>query len=217
MPSAKRHHLDKYADTLVAANTARDDDDELLDTREVAKWLRVSYQWLTIGRCKEYGPKYVRISNRRVMYRRGDVLRWLRSRTYSSTSQYLIIIACVVLALLSPLPVSAKTIVLVDGDTIRIDNIKIRIVNIDTPETYRSRCERELILGLRAKERLRELLDSGDVTYKATGTDRYGRTLAHVHVDGANVGEQLISEGHALRWRPGAQAKAQRLALWCDR
>ena len=78
----------------------------------------------------------------------------------------------IALALLAPLSASAATI-LIDGDTIRVDGVTIRIVDIDTPETHRSRCENELVLGLKAKERLRALLDSGTVSFKPIGTDRY--------------------------------------------
>ena len=112
-------------------------------------------------------------------------------------------------------PVSARTI-LIDGDTIDVDGVRIRIAAIDTPETFRPRCERERALGIAAKERLRELLDAGAVTFTPTGVDRYGRTLAHVFVNGgADVGETLIKENHAVRWKPGAVAKAARLAAWC--
>ena len=48
---------------------------------------------------------------------------------------------------------------------------QIRISNIDTPETFRPRCERELVLGLKAKERLRALLDAGPVTFTPSGKD----------------------------------------------
>ena len=88
--------------------------------------------------------------------------------------------------------------VIIDGDTIKLDGVTIRILNIDTPETFRSRCENELILGLAAKERLRELLDSGEVTFVPQGLDRYRRTLARVFVDGVDVGDVLVREGHAL-------------------
>jgi endonuclease YncB( thermonuclease family) len=70
--------------------------------------------------------------------------------------------------------------------------------------------ERDLMLGLKAKARLRELLDGGTVTFKPTGHDYYRRTLAHVYVDGQDVGAKLVAEGHALRWSPGPQAKAAR-------
>ena len=51
----------------------------------------------------------------------------------------------------------------------RHDRLRIRIVQIDTPETFGPRCENELILGLKAKKRLRELLDSGTVPRKHHG------------------------------------------------
>ena len=63
---------------------------------------------------------------------------------------------------------SART-VLIDGDTIDVGGGRIRIVEIDTPETFGPRCENELILGLKAKKRLRELLDSGTVPRKHHG------------------------------------------------
>ncbi|WP_331372870.1 thermonuclease family protein [Sinorhizobium chiapasense] len=112
-------------------------------------------------------------------------------------------------------PAHAANVNLVDGDTIKLGGKTIRIVEIDAPETYKPRCELERKLGYETKERLRQLLDAGDVTYEATGTDRYGRTLAHVYAGGVNVGEQLMMEGRALRYRPGAMAKAERVSIWC--
>lgn len=125
-----------------------------------------------------------------------------------------LIIAAAVAAVTAT-PVLAAKVNLVDGDTIKIGRKTIRIVEIDTPETYKPRCEQELVKGLAAKQRLRELLDSGDITYEATGTDRYRRTLAHVYAGGVNVGSSLIAEGYALPYRPGANAKLERLRAWC--
>ena len=92
---------------------------------------------------------------------------------------------------------------------------RIRILSIDTPETFHSRCENELVLGLRAKERLRELLDSGDIRIERDGQDRYRRTLANVFAGDVDVGETLIREGYALRYEPGGAAKLRRLQVWC--
>ncbi|MDQ0323826.1 endonuclease YncB(thermonuclease family) [Pararhizobium capsulatum DSM 1112] len=103
----------------------------------------------------------------------------------------------------------------VDGDTIKIDGRTIRIVEIDTPEFYRPRCEAELVKALEAKERLRLLLDSGKVTFKSTGRDLYGRTLAKVFAGDTNVGTVLIKEGYALPYQPGAASKLNRLQAWC--
>ena len=113
------------------------------------------------------------------------------------------------------LVLAAALIVMIDGDTIDIAGERIRIINIDTPETFRPRCENELVLGLKAKQRLRELLDSGPITIVRENKDYWGRTLAYVLAGEQDVGEQLIKEGHALPWRKGPAAKAWRLAQWC--
>jgi hypothetical protein len=75
-----KHHLDNYADDFIGT-LARRDPDELLDTRTLARLIHVSVQWLEIGRCSGYGPKFVRINKRVVRYRVADVLAWLHARS----------------------------------------------------------------------------------------------------------------------------------------
>jgi endonuclease YncB( thermonuclease family) len=116
------------------------------------------------------------------------------------------------LAMLSPAVAGVRVI---DGDTADIDGTRIRILSIDTPETFRSRCDNELKLGLAAKQRLVELLGSGEVSYTPDGVDRFGRTLATVYAGEVDVGDVLLKEGHALPYVPGPEAKAKRLAAWC--
>ena len=121
-------------------------------------------------------------------------------------------------ALLEPLA-SGRTeagATIVDGDTISIAGERIRILGIDAPESFRSRCENELVLGLKAKERLRDLLDPWtSIRIERNGHDRYGRTLAHVFAGGVNVGDTLLREGYALPYKPGPDAKLARLRTWC--
>ena len=95
------------------------------------------------------------------------------------------------------------TVSIVDGDTISVGRERIRLLDIDTPETFRSRCENELVLGLKAKERLRQLLDSGPVSIERDGRDRYRRTLAQVRVGDIDVGATLLAEGFALPYQQG--------------
>ena len=91
----------------------------------------------------------------------------------------------------------------------------MRIVEIDTPETWQSRCENELVLGLKAKERLKEIIDSGPVRFEKTGIDRYHRILARVFAGDINIGETLLAEGHALHYTAGPKSKLHRLRVWC--
>lgn len=93
----------------------------------------------------------------------------------------------------------------VDGDTFWMGGVKIRIADIDTPETHPARCAREAELGAAATRRLRALLNSGAVSLAGIGrdADRYGRKLRVVAVDGRGVGEALVAEGLARPYAGG--------------
>lgn len=89
-----------------------------------------------------------------------------------------------------------------DGDTIRFDGEKIRIADLDAPETHKPRCEYEAELGRKATARLLQLLNEGPVKIVPKGGpshDRFGRKLMIVKRNGRSVGEQLIAEGLARR------------------
>lgn len=100
----------------------------------------------------------------------------------------------------------------VDGDTFRMAGERIRIADIDTPETHPARCPQEAERGEAATRRLHALLNQGAISLEAIDrdTDRYGRKLRIVSVDGAGVGETLITEGLARPYKGG------RRAGWCD-
>lgn len=98
----------------------------------------------------------------------------------------------------------------VDGDTFWIGGQKVRIADIDAPETHDYRCRSELELGERAARDLQALLNSGVVTMTPIDRDRdvYGRLLRNVSVNGRDVGETLISEGEARAYAGGRRS-------WC--
>jgi len=98
----------------------------------------------------------------------------------------------------------------VDGDTIWLRGQKIRVADIDAPETHPSRCAREAQLGGQATRRLRQLLNGGAVSLQPIDrdVDRYGRKLRIVLVDGRSVGDTLVDEGLA-RWYAGGRRP------WC--
>lgn len=98
----------------------------------------------------------------------------------------------------------------VDGDTFYIGGAKVRIAGIDAPETHDYRCASELALGDEASEKLRDLLNSGAVTMTSIDRDRdvYGRLLRNVQVNGADVGEAMVSVGVAREYGRGRRS-------WC--
>jgi endonuclease YncB( thermonuclease family) len=93
----------------------------------------------------------------------------------------------------------------VDGDTFWIDGEKIRIADIDTPETHPPRCAEEARLGNAATDRLQTLLNAGafDLQPIRRDTDRYGRKLRIVMRNGQSLGGVLVSEGLARNYVGG--------------
>ncbi len=55
--------------------------DRLLTEKDLAGWLGVSLPTLQRMRSKGGGPQFVRLSTRRVGYRRADIEAWLAERT----------------------------------------------------------------------------------------------------------------------------------------
>jgi len=91
----------------------------------------------------------------------------------------------------------------IDGDTIRYHGVKIRLADIDAPETYEPKCSSELALGQRATDRFLELINAGPFEVVAAGErdmDGYGRKLRLIERGGHSLGAILVSEGLARRW-----------------
>ena len=91
----------------------------------------------------------------------------------------------------------------IDGDTIRYNGERVRLEDIDAPETHDPKCDSELALGERATQRLLELLNSApfDLAQRGDrGTDIYGRSLRTVERNGESLGGILVSEGLARPW-----------------
>jgi micrococcal nuclease len=101
--------------------------------------------------------------------------------------------------------------IVVDGDTIKAPyGVTYRLLGFDTPETRFAKCDAERALGLAAKDRLEELLSTGEVKVLESGRlGKYGRTLANVTIDGRDVGDILIDEGLARPYDGGHRGN------WC--
>jgi micrococcal nuclease len=99
----------------------------------------------------------------------------------------------------------------VDGDTIDVEidlgfsvsySQRLRLAGIDTPES-RTTDKAEKVLGLEAKEYLKsKVKDAKDVvvkTEKPDSSEKYGRILGWVYIDGStkSVNEQMIEDGYA--------------------
>ncbi len=109
-----------------------------------------------------------------------------------------------------------------DGDTLRAGGVSYRLAMVDTPEIgkQRPRCWAELAMGMRAAGRVRSILENAqrieampdEDNPGRTSTDEqgwpldyFGRRLAHISIDGRDLGELLIAEGLGVRWGPREQ------------
>jgi endonuclease YncB( thermonuclease family) len=104
----------------------------------------------------------------------------------------------------------------VDGDTVDLicdgAAFRARLTGFDTPETYDPACAAEAALGRLATGRLRQLVgDAALVEADIGGTDRYGRRLVALKLDGQEVSRRLISENLAVPYSGGRRIN------WCDR
>ena len=100
----------------------------------------------------------------------------------------------------------------VDGDTFWIEGEKVRIADINAPETHSAQCSFEQQLGERATSRLIALLNQGPFDldlWSARDRDRYGRLLRVVTRRGRSLGAELVAEGLAEHWKG-------RRSNWCE-
>jgi len=92
----------------------------------------------------------------------------------------------------------------IDGDTIWYQGEKIRIADINAPETHDPQCTYEADLGRRATNRMIALLNAGPFEIVTTGDrdeDVYHRKLRLIERNGHSLGMTLVDEGLAERWQ----------------
>ncbi len=99
----------------------------------------------------------------------------------------------------------------VDGDTLWLNGVNLRLKDFDTPEPRTNICggSREIELAHAATNRLQDLLNTNPWTIETFGMDGTGkRLLATIKIRGEDVGDILIREGLARRWPDGDE-------FWC--
>ena len=91
----------------------------------------------------------------------------------------------------------------VDGDTIRLGDRRVRIMGIDAPELTAARCPGERALAESAANRLVGLVNDGAfdmVGHRFWTRDGYGRDLRLLRRGDASIGGTLVEEGLAKRY-----------------
>jgi micrococcal nuclease len=104
-----------------------------------------------------------------------------------------------------------KIIRIVDGDMVEIETgEKVRYIGMDTPETKHP-IKTVQCFGVEASEKNRQLVEGKIVEMEkdVSNTDKYGRLLRYIWLDGKMINEVLVTEGFArvLTYPPDVKYK----------
>ena len=125
---------------------------------------------------------------------------------------------------------------IVDGDTVYINNYKIRLEGIDAPE-MKQKCKKEKLkissiigftfyedyyCGEHSKENLEAKVKGSNIKCISTTKDRYKRYLAKCFKGEINLNRWMVRNGHAVAYRRYSKeyipdedfAKENKLGLW---
>ncbi|WP_142416794.1 thermonuclease family protein [Bartonella massiliensis] len=112
---------------------------------------------------------------------------------------------------------------IIDGDSIMISSIKIRLVGIDAPELHQlcGKKEERYPCGLEAKKYLEQLVENQSVTCHWHKTDKYHRILATCqtkHV--SNINAALVQNGWAVSYyeypKEEQEARRKKRGIWAS-
>lgn len=134
--------------------------------------------------------------------------RYANDCLYRANCSFLpVLLTSLVLVLVTIDLVEAKDIAgiatVVDGDTLIIGNVKIRLIAIDAPETDQAclnAANQVYSCGILARERLSTRIGGASVDCRTEATDRFGRFLAVCYLGKDDLNKWLVSEGLALSY-----------------
>ena len=112
----------------------------------------------------------------------------------------------------------------IDGDTIKIGNEKIRFSGIDAPELnqYCFKNEKKILCGVLAKKALLKKIGNKIPKCVIEGKDIYKRILAECFVNEKSLSKFLVRNGYAFAYRKYSKkfiqdeefARKNKLGLW---
>lgn len=98
---------------------------------------------------------------------------------------------------------SRGTARVIDGDSLKLDGLEIRLKGIDAPELHQTCMDgggNSYPCGREAREVVASLVRDRTVDCRGVDTDRYGRTLAYCVAGGVDVNREMVSRGMAVAY-----------------
>ena len=137
---------------------------------------------------------------------------------------FLVISICLIFFFLTYNDVKSYEIKIIDGDTIHLNNEKIRFSGIDTPELKQTCNKNNEIIncGIQARQLLINKIGKNKVKCVREGKDQYKRTLAECFVNDLSLSKFLVREGYAFAYRKYSKkfiedenfAKNNNMGMW---
>ena len=137
---------------------------------------------------------------------------------------FLVISICLIFFFLTYNDVKSYEIKIIDGDTINLNNEKIRFTGIDTPELKQT-CNKNneiIYCGIQARQLLINKIGKNKVNCIKEGKDQYKRTLAECFVNDLSLSRFLVRQGYAFAYRKYSKkfiedenfAKNNNMGMW---
>ena len=121
----------------------------------------------------------------------------------------------------------AKEVNVIDGDSIVVDGVEMRLEGIDAPE-YKQFCydknEKKYPCGKRATEYMKSLVSS-DIKCRKITIDKYRRQVSVCYVHGEDINKKMVAAGWAVAYsrythdydKVQAEAKKEKRGIWKGR
>jgi endonuclease YncB( thermonuclease family) len=127
--------------------------------------------------------------------------------------------------------ITGKVVSVADGDTVTIldeqhQQHRIRFAQIDAPETAHGKNKPAQAFGEKSKQSMADMVFGKIVKADCATTDRYGRSVCKVFVDGLDTNLEQVKRGMAMVYRQYAhdvayyraedEAKAAHRGVWSE-
>ena len=112
------------------------------------------------------------------------------------------------------------TVYVIDGDTVVLDKIHIRLKGMDAPEMQQQciKAGRSYACGKEARKILRDRIGRSAIRCDTEGRDRYGRDLARCYLGGTDLNRWMVEQGWAVSYgdyqREERDASRNRRGIW---
>lgn len=154
------------------------------------------------------------------------------SKIYTPYSSLFFILLLILLGIFSTCTANEITsspqrpVKVIDGDSLEIGTIRIRLMGIDAPE-YIQQCKnkkgKKYPCGITSKNHLKKLTDNADITCKIHKKDQYERNLCTCYKGDININAEMVRSGYAIPYlespykKEKEEAQQNKRGLWSGR